>query len=300
MGVFKVSERLLAIMDEEMLKVISEVDTKWPKDYIIRHLYVKMSPFFKRDIKYFLASPEMQKEEYEKGFINRGRDIVCSTLADYYIDIFAIFHIRAKKIIANNNVIPLYAIIVEGDHGWFYLDPINDLFNNQYGLETNYFGHLPAINESIEKDYPFLISFSKEYTEFIDRTLHLQPLNMYTSECIKTLQKEMLQVCNMSKFFDVCRHNRIAITEQKLQFFSDALINIGKVNGPLERKQLYEYLIRHLFDHFEKKHATVTLIEQDGYHPKITLNNPYEESTTIFEEQYCAGKYILERKKFQK
>ena len=127
-------------MLDEMQKIINNVDKSWSKDLIIRYLYVRLAPFFKRDLKYFLASEEEKYKEYEKGFINRGFDIVCSTLADYYVDLFSSLGINAKKIVANSAKIPLFALIVEGDNGWYFLDPINDLFSNQYGLETTEFG----------------------------------------------------------------------------------------------------------------------------------------------------------------
>ena len=34
----------------EMRNIIESVNTKWPKDYIIRYLYVKLAPFFQGEV----------------------------------------------------------------------------------------------------------------------------------------------------------------------------------------------------------------------------------------------------------
>ncbi|MDE5888520.1 MAG: hypothetical protein K2H20_00715, partial [Bacilli bacterium] len=64
-------------MNEEIQRIINSVNLSWSKDYIIRYLYVNLAPFFKRDLKYFLASDEEKYRQYQQGFINRGFDIVC-------------------------------------------------------------------------------------------------------------------------------------------------------------------------------------------------------------------------------
>lgn len=71
-----------------------------------------MAPFFQRDLNYFLASDEEKMAQYNTGFINRGTKIVCSTLADFYVNLYEVFGIRSKKIAANSAEIPLFAIIV--------------------------------------------------------------------------------------------------------------------------------------------------------------------------------------------
>lgn len=69
-----------------MNDIINQVKSNWSKDLIIRYLYIKLAPFFKRDLKYFLASQEEKENQYKQGFINRFPNIVCSTLADYYVE----------------------------------------------------------------------------------------------------------------------------------------------------------------------------------------------------------------------
>ena len=75
-------------MNQEITHLLKQVQSSWPKDVIIRYLYIKLAPCFKRDLKYFLAPEEVKEAEYAQGFINRFPDVVCSTLADFYVNLF--------------------------------------------------------------------------------------------------------------------------------------------------------------------------------------------------------------------
>ena len=46
------------MITNEMKEIINKVDKSWPKDYIIRYLYISLAPFFERDLNYFLLSDE--------------------------------------------------------------------------------------------------------------------------------------------------------------------------------------------------------------------------------------------------
>lgn len=159
-----------ADMPKEMNVIINKVNHSWPKDYIIRYLYINLAPFFQRDLEYFLANDSQKWEQYNQGFINRGKQVVCSTLADFYVNLYTSFNIKARKIIANSAKIPLFAIIVEGDYGWYFIAPLNDLFNNQYGLQPTEFGVIPHY-KTLKNNYPYLIKLSKDYVKKIDEDL---------------------------------------------------------------------------------------------------------------------------------
>lgn len=155
------------MINEEMQTIINNVDLSWPKDYIIRYLYIRLAPFFRRDLKYFLASDESKLEQFNAGFINRGTDIVCSTISDFFVNLYKSFGINAKKIAANSAKIPLFAMIVEGDHGWYFIDPLNDLFHAQYNLKTTEYGVIPYY-KTLATNYPNLISLPQEYLAEIE------------------------------------------------------------------------------------------------------------------------------------
>lgn len=278
--------------DSEMETIINNVKTNWSKDHTIRYLYIKLAPFFQRDLKYFLATEEEKFKEYSQGFINRGRNIVCSTLADYYVELFQIFGIRAKKIAANSAKIPLFTVIVEGDHGWFFIDPLTDLFNNQYGLKTTEFGAIPHY-KTLEKNYPFLEKLPKEYIDKIDEDLKLpKTLDDY----FRNLHLEMTNRHLIRKKFKT--ENEIEIFRNKMEFSNQELINLGKVNGPFERIKLYLFLERVLFFKKEKRNLKIWL-NKDYEIPRAQLEytNFNTGDSTLYQEIKEDNQYVLKRRK---
>lgn len=278
--------------DSEMETIINNVKTNWSKDHTIRYLYIKLAPFFQRDLKYFLATEEEKFKEYSQGFINRGRNIVCSTLADYYVELFQIFGIRAKKIAANSAKIPLFTVIVEGDHGWFFIDPLTDLFNNQYGLKTTEFGAIPHY-KTLEKNYPFLEKLPKEYIDKIDEDLELpKTLDDY----FRNLHLEMTNRHLIRKKFKT--ENEIEIFRNKMEFSNQELINLGKVNGPFERIKLYLFLERVLFFKKEKRNLKIWL-NKDYEIPRAQLEytNFNTGDSTLYQEIKEDNQYVLKRRK---
>ncbi len=279
-------------MLDEMQKIINNVDKSWSKDLIIRYLYVRLAPFFKRDLKYFLASEEEKYKEYEKGFINRGFDIVCSTLADYYVDLFSSLGINAKKIVANSAKIPLFALIVEGDNGWYFLDPINDLFSNQYGLETTEFGIIPYY-QSIKNNYPYLIFFTSEYIKEMDSFLGI---DKSLSNYFKNLHLAIANRNSALDFFGVDAENYIGLFQKRMEFVSENLINLGQVNGPFERTKLYLFLERIIFFKSEKRNLKIYL--DKGFQipkPVIEYYSARQGETSIYIEEKEMDGFILKR-----
>lgn len=279
---------------EEMKKIIDSINPSWPKDYIIRFLYINLAPFFQRDITYFLASDEQKWQEYKQGFINRGTNIVCSTLADFYVNLYHEFGIQAKKIIANSAKIPLFALIVEGDNGWFFLDPINDLFPNQYNLKTTEYGKIPYY-KTLSSNYPLLITLSDEYLKVIDTDLKIRkPLNDY----FNSLHLKMTNRNSICEHFQLEKDNRLGLFQRKMEFANENLINLGTVNGPMERKDLYLFLERILFFKGEKKNIRIFL---NTLTPKPTPQIEYidfvTDSSILFTERNENGKYVLEKVK---
>jgi len=91
-------------------------------------------------------------------------------LADFYVDLFKQFSIYSKKVVATDARIPLYALIVEGDFGLYYLDPINDLFHNQYHLRPDFFAVIPR-SSSLKDQYPNLVQLDFSYCKRLDHIL---------------------------------------------------------------------------------------------------------------------------------
>lgn len=274
-----------------MEKIIGQVKSNWSKDLIIRFLYIKLAPYFERDLLYFLASNEEKYEQYKCGFINRFPHVVCSTLSDYYVDVFKSFGINSKKIIANSARIPLFALIVEGDYGWYFLDPLTDLFNNQYGLRPHFFGRLPRY-ETVRNNYKELIELPRKYIDELDLNLDINFLNDYFDNLHTILTNRR----DAREFFGLPRDVPIDLRPLKLDFYNDNLINLGTVNGVRERADLYLFLNDTILNKTEKGYSKVRIVkEDDNYHISFELMN---RDGNIFydEKRKNDGTYILARK----
>ena len=273
-----------------MKEILDNVNKSWSKDLIIRYLYIKLAPFFQRDLLYFLATKEEKEKQYKQGFINRFPNIVCSTLADFYVDLFNQYGINAKKIIANSSKIPLFAIIVEGDNGYFYIDPLSDLFYNQYGLKPFFFGNIPHY-KTLRSNYRELIKLPNEYIQELDNCLDFIFLDSMFNEMHKIFTDRKLA----NVFFGYPENSRIDLKENKILFYGKDLINIGNVNGPFERAQLYKFLNDRILNHSERKYTKIRLIDLNE-NPHVALELINRDENTFFEEQKKDDKYVLIKK----
>lgn len=275
-----------------MRKIINNVDSNWPKDYIIRYLYVKLAPFFQKDLKYFLLNDEEKFQEYSKGFINRGRNIVCSTLADYYVNLFHNFGINAIKIVANSAKIPLFAVVVYGDYGCFFIDPLNDLFNNQYRLKTVEFGIIPRY-KTLKRKCPNLIALDTDYVDSIDKDLDLDDT---LDDYFRELHLKMTNRHFIRNNFLVEDWEKEKIFQYKMEFSNDKLINLGNVNGPFERIRLYLFLEKKMFFKTEKKNMRIWLNKDyDIPRPNIEYTNFITNNSIRYEEIKDNKQFVLKR-----
>lgn len=272
-----------------MEKVINQVKSNWNKDLIIRFLYIKLAPFFKRDLEYFLAGYEEKKRQYEMGFINRFPNIVCSTLSDFYVDLYNEFGINAKKVIATSSEIPLFALLVEGNHGFYFLDPLNDLFSNQYGLRPYFFGIIPRY-KTINRNHPEITELPKEYVSELDEYLGIEYLNSLFEDLGVTFKNRQ----RAREFFGYDKNEKIDLKEQKYEYMSDHFINIGSVNGVFERWQMYKYLTDRLLNHTERRFTTIFISEENTPHIEIELRT--KERPITFKEESIQDKYMLIKK----
>lgn len=276
-----------------MQRVINQVQINWPKDLIIRFLYIKLAPYFQRDLLFFLANDEEKEKQYRQGFVNRLPYVVCSTLADFYVNLFSQFDINAKKVIATSAKIPLFAIIVEGDYGWYYLDPLNDLFSNQYGIKPFFFGIIPHYN-TICNTHPEIIRLPNEYVDELDLSLNINFLDNFFNDLHKSLTSRK----SANIFFGLPTDFSLDLKAKKLQFYSDELINLGNVNGPFERALLYKYLNDRILNRGEKRFTKVRIIDAKG-NPHISIETEDYDKFSFWEEDKEDGKYVLTQKNIQ-
>ena len=280
------------MITEEMMEIINSVDKSWPKDYIVRYLYVKLAPFFERDLGYFLASEEEKYEQYKKGFIKNGRHIVCSTFADFYVSLFQSFGIRAVKVAANSAKIPLFAVVVVGEQGLFYIDPLGDLFHNQYGLKTTEFGIVPRY-QTVNRKYAGLTLLSPDYLNQMDMDLHLYSNDTTLNDFFSHLHQKMTNRNAVSKYFDIDKKDLVGLFVARMNYANDHLINLGCVNGPFDRIKLYMFLEDQLFFGFEKSNITIKIDPKDENHRRLI---DYSVKDKITDKIIDKAGFVEERK----
>lgn len=272
---------------------LNSVHPTWTKDQIIRYLYRELAIYVRRDLKYFLQSDEEKKRQFAAGFINRFPNIVCFTISEFYCDALREFGIEASIERANSTEIPLFAIVVKGERGKYFLNPLEDLFNNQYGLMPQSFGIKPRF-KTINNTHPDLFSLEKEYLLFLDDTLGFK----YNDPIFEKLEPQMRQYKNACALLGIDPSSKPHkdIKEEKLAYFGKHFINLGNVNGTYERALLYKKFVDRLLDRRERDHVLVHIEDGLSQNPYVSFRIMKEdtEDSLYYEEKTPEG-YVLKR-----
>lgn len=261
---------------------LNQVNYHWHKDLIIRYLYVKLAPFFKRDLNYYFASEDTRLTLYKAGFPYNSNEIVCKSLADIYQEILIDFNIEAKVIATSKSIIPHFALIAKGEYGWYYLDPLKDLFANQLGLITEYFGKLPD-NEGNTNFFEHLTILPDEYIKSLDIELGIKygEMDDYFERLHQILSSEKAY-----SFLGLPPQQSKPLYISKINFIDKEIINLGNIPGLCERKMLYNLIIRKLFNKTEKRHIRSYIAKVNGEY-KLLL-----EVTKLEKEPFITATYI--------
>jgi len=290
---------------EELLKKANiyeceiKIPSNWSKDMIIRDLYVRLAPHFRRDLNYFLASKEEQMHQYKEGFIFKGPEVNCKTICIFYYELFRYLGIRCQIITTNQKAIPHHALIVEGDNGWYYIDPLKDLFCNQLDLKTHFFAKNPGTSYSdVTINYPFLIEMSEEQIKRLDQITG-RLINDYRDSFFEDIYQRYGNSNRFARDFGLDRKDLLSIIIGKLKFAEQQLINLGNIPGIYERKLYYDYLRLQLFSKRERDCMEVRIDSFDNNYCVVldidSPNNHYD--TFLFTECYEDGKgYVLKRR----
>lgn len=291
--------------------IINSVNKAWPKDLIIRYLYVKLAPTFRRDLSFYLASSEEQLEIYNAdNFTRDGENVVCKTICEYYHDLFLSFNIESKIIKTNNKSIPHYGLIVRGDKNWFFIDPLKDLMHNQVGFKTTHFGIMPlSRTQNNTLLYPEIDLLPFSYVEEMDTYLNLLTCGMYLNDFFDMFHESIFHHPSVrllefldSEEFDIVKlrqaiyptnvANRHVIAS-KIALMNNCVINIGNCSGLLERDQFYDSAISYIFSRVERKNIKV------GINPnrELCLTHLIGNDEEVYSEYKEDDKYQLKRKK---
>lgn len=249
------------------------------KDLTIYYVYRKLAPYFQRDLNFFMASQERQLKIYEQGFEMQGENVVCQTICNYYGRVFHKLHIDFKIITTNAKSVPHYAMLVHGDNGWFLIDPLKDLYRNQFGFQPYFFGVIP--NYGIVQDcYPYLISLDENYIFSLAKETDTLPFGSFLDNFFTLLHQDIFQSSN-GAFGLEKGANEISIIQAKLKFISNYLLNLGDSTGTYERRQYYSYLKTCFFNRPECNHLDIHIT--DDFQLSIVIYTDLERRHKVAE-----------------
>lgn len=268
---------------------LNSVSSHWSIDQQIRFLYKNLASFVYRDLHYFLQDNDEKKRQFSSGFVDRFPGVVCYTLAEFYCTVYREFGFEANVVQANSAAIPLFGVVVRGDLGYYFLNPLEDLFLNQYGLMPHAFGYVPKFN-TLNKNYPNLIRLSDEYIADLDKSLGFTYLDDYFKEIkpkMKTFSEARVFLGIEQPLFDK------DIREQKVEFFSNNLINKGNVNGMFERAQLYQFLNETLLNRRERRYVKHLIEDGLSDDPYISYKIIKRDGIVLYKEEKSPNGYVL-------
>lgn len=280
-------------MDKKQ-QIIHTVNRSWLKDLIIRHLYVKLAPYFQRDLNFFFASEEVQYQMFISDKIELP-NVICSSLCKYYKNLYEQYSIDCIIITTNQKLVPHHALLVKGEIGWYFIDPLKDLMANQVGIKPNFYGIIYSRKYfNLKEQYPYITTLPKEYVEELDSFLKLYPEAIYLNDILNILHSELTtnkSYISLNQYFhsSLQAKDKQEITEAKIKFMNNHLVNYASIPGKMERTQFYDYILTRILNHTENKHANI-ICQKEG--PIILRCNGY-----LYEEmQEVTGKRYFKRK----
>lgn len=259
--------------NQKINKFVKQIPNYRTKDLVIYYVYRNLAPFFQRDISFFLANPSLQTQIYQNGFTMNGSNVVCKTICKYYGRVFKRIHIEFKIITTNEKEVPHFAMLVHGDKGWYFIDPLKDLLVNQLGCRTNFFGVKTDFG-TVSKEYPSLVTLDEDYLFSLASQTGSLSYGHFFDFFIELIHHEFFHCNDISFLLDA--KNDISLILAKLNFCSQYLINIHSIPGLCERRQYYSYLKRQIFNKFEKKKVKISIVDSSFLQFSILGDNGEE------------------------
>lgn len=161
---------------------------------------------------------------------------------------------------------------------------------NQYGLKPYFFGIVPRF-ETTRKNYPELVQLNREYVNELDEELDIEFMDDY----FKAFESIMRSRHQAKEYFGFDKNDVIDLKEIKYKLINDKFINIGKVDGIMERAQMYKYLSDRILNHTERNFTT-TKIVGDFYNYHIQVELKIGGEIVTLEEEKQDNKYLLIKK----
>lgn len=275
---------------------INNVNPHWSKDLIIRYVIVELAPYFQRDLFYFLSTPQKQYKLFSSGYKPVIPNVFCISLCEAYQKILERFDIRAQIIQASKTEegrVPLFALIVEGDNGWYYINPLKDLWSHQLGVDSNEYGIIGYSNyDFVMQNYPYIQTLSGEYIRELSDELGIANNNPYFEPSV--IGGKDLNQYRKRKGMDP-KASFVETVVAKIEDIGRYYLNVGSVYGPIERNLMYKYFFTTVFTKPEKALVKISLDPNCDYAVTLDIKNQ-SELITFQEEKDESNRYSLIRR----
>lgn len=289
-------------MEARMTKVIDSVDKNWDKDIIMRYLISNLNQFFRRDLNFYLRSEDEQAKILNSGIRYNGEtDVICKTISEFYSDIFRHFGINAKVAKATNSKVPLYGIVVDGTSHSYFIDPLFDLMPSQFGVFNENYGITPLWTTStLPLEYPYLKDLTNDYIRYLDAMIKRFPSGISTDDILDGYAKDI------AKYIKYVRSRRkmssFEATNYGIEFINEKCINIGNVDGMIERHKMYNYLFRKLFEGSDRGTVKINIYrdyDEQGnpINPRLVITVNHNEQESMYVESKENNVFALKRTK---
>ena len=291
-------------INPNICNTLNSVSPYWGKDQVLRFLYRNLAEYAQRDLQFFMLDVDGKKAKLDEGYVDIFPNVICFTLANFYCTVFNEFGIDAKVVQANSFIVPLFGVVAQGEYGNYFLNPLEDLVLNQYGLMPKAFGIIPKF-KTIRASYPDLVKLSAEYIASLDNSLNFTFLDDYINE----MRTEIRNYKDSCKFFKIDqdkypkeydkkgRPKSFDIREHKVRLFSSDFINIGNVHGTFDRALLYQFLNDSFLNRIEKKYVKVLVEDGFSEHPFISYNILKENGVISYYEEKTESGYVLTKQR---
>ena len=286
--------------NKEIQEIIFKVQqSNWNTDYAIRYVVVSISRLVKRDSVFFLI-PESERldllknADYHKDYPN----VICKTLHELIRDVLATLGIKSTVVQATNTTIPLFALIVEGEHNRYFVDALHDLFRSQYRIRpVSYGARIRSNTSTIDNNKYNLVDLPLDYIEEMDIGTGL--INKeYFSDTINKIKPTLIDRNKTKDFFRkdgeyIDEISGYDLLKRKIKFVSDNYLNLYPMHGPIERAGLHVYLRSNVFNKSEKTNFYVGNRTDKENNP-VYVQIKYGPYNITFEEVMENDKYLLQ------
>ena len=275
--------------------IITVLNNKWNADYVIRYVTVEVSKLVQRDVSFFkMHEDEKIKQLSSLNYETSYPYVVCKTLHELIRDILDCLGISSRVVKATNTKVPLYALIVDGEYGRYFIDALNDLQKVQYHIQPVTYGNIIHSNNSILNENQGFISLSLDYIREMDIQLGIIE-NEYFSDYIERIKLTYVDRNLAMKRFGAI--DSLDLLTKKIKHISHQFLNLYQVDGPLERVGIHVFFRNRLFNKTERRQFRVILSEDNKH---VIISNEFGSYTIVYEEIKENNEYSLVQTKFLK